>query len=91
MSSGSSMQVTVGSAISRAWDQGQDVDILVEGIWISGRVAALDGMGVALDGDSFERYVIKIEHISAVRIRSFATEAALPAVASDPLGMGHVA
>ena len=90
MSSGSSMQVTIGTTLNRAWDQDQEVDILVEGIWVSGRIAALDGMGVAIDGESFERYVIRLEHISVVRIRSYASQSALPAHA-EPLGIDDVA
>lgn len=91
MSSGSSMQVTIGSALSRAWDLGQDVDILVDGLWLSGRIAALDGMGVALDGESFERYVVRLEHIAAIRIRAFATDAGLQARQPDALGISDVA
>ena len=91
MSSGSSMQVTVGSALSRAWDQDQEVDILVEGQWLSGRIAALDGMGVAIDGESFERYVVRLDQVSVVRIRAFATEPALQARRSPSLGIEDVA
>jgi hypothetical protein len=91
MSSGSSMQVTVGSALGRAWDQGQDVDVLVEGIWLGGKIAALDGMGVVLDGENFERYVVRLEQISVVRLRSFGAESALPGRLPDPLGIDDVA
>lgn len=85
------MQVTVGSALSRAWDQNQDVDVLVEGVWLSGRIAALDGMGVALDGENFERCVVRLEQVSVVRIRSFATGPALSSRQADPLGIDDVA
>jgi hypothetical protein len=91
MSSGSSAQVTVGSALSRAWDQGQDVDVLVEGVWLGGRIAALDGMGVALDGENFERYVVRLEQVSVVRVRAFASGPAIPSRQPDPLGIGDVA
>jgi len=91
MSSGSSTLVTVGSALSRAWDQNQDVDVLVDGIWLGGRIAALDGMGVALDGENFERYVVRLEQISVVRVRAFATGAALSSRHADPLGIEDVA
>ena len=91
MSSGSSMQVTVGSTLARAWDQDQDVDVLVEGQWISGRIAALDGMGVAIDGYDFERFVIRLETVSVVRIRAHGAEPALPARHVDPLGIEDVA
>ncbi|MFL6154562.1 MAG: hypothetical protein ACJ72D_00605 [Marmoricola sp.] len=91
MSSGSSMQVTVGSTLARAWEQGQDVDVLVEGIWLGGRIAALDGMGLALDGENFERYVVRLEQVSVVRIRAFAAGAALAGRHADPLGIDEVA
>lgn len=78
MSIQSSMQVTVGSALSRAWDQGQQVDVLVAGHWFSGMISNLDGMGVALDGENFERYVIRLDQVGAVRIRNVATGSALP-------------
>ena len=91
MSSGSSMQITVGSTLSRAWDQDQEVDLLIQGHWLSGRIAALDGMGVAIDGDNFERYVLRLEMISVVRIRSYGSEPALPARHTDPLSIEDVA
>lgn len=85
------MLVTVGSALSRAWEQSQDVDVLIDGIWLSGRIAALDGMGVAIDGENFERYVIRLEQISVVRLHAFATESALSSRRADPLGIEDVA
>ncbi|WP_148045071.1 hypothetical protein [Nocardioides marmorisolisilvae] len=91
MSSGSSAQVTVGSALARAWDQGQEVDLLVEGVWLGGRISALDGMGVAIDGGDFERYVVRLEQVSVVRIRAFATAPAVSGRHSDPLGIEDVA
>jgi hypothetical protein len=91
MSSGTSMQITVGSTLGRAWDQNQEVDVLVEGHWLGGRIAALDGTGIALDSDDFERYVVRLEMISVVRIRSFASESALPVRSPDQLGIDHVA
>lgn len=78
MSTQSSMQVTVGSALNRAWDQGQRVDILAGGHWFSGMISAVDGMGVALDGENFERYVIRLDQVGAVRIRTAASGSALP-------------
>ncbi len=74
------MQVTIGSALSRAWDQGQPVDVLAGGHWFSGLIANLDGMGVALDGENFERYVIRLDQVGAVRIRSLGAGSALPAL-----------
>jgi len=80
MSIQSSMQVTVGSALNRAWDQGQPVDVLAGGHWFSGLISAVDGMGVALDGENFERYVIRLDQVGAVRIRSMAAGSSLPAL-----------
>ena len=85
------MQITVGSTLGRAWDQDQEVDIMVEGLWVSGRIAALDGTGVAIDSDNFERYVIRLEMISVVRIRSFGSEPALPVRHPNPRGIEDVA
>lgn len=78
MSVQSSMQVTVGSALNRAWDQGQCVDVLAGGHWFSGMISAVDGTGVALDGENFERYVIRLDQVGAVRIRSVASGSGLP-------------
>lgn len=86
MSTQSSMQVTVGSALNRAWDQGQSVDVLVGGHWFSGMISNLDGMGVAIDGADFERYVIRLDQVGAVRIRSLgsgSSASALEAPAFD--------
>lgn len=90
MSSGSSMQVTIGSALGRAWDQNQAVDILVEGIWLSGGISQLDGLGVVIDGENFERYVVRLEQIAVVRIRSYGSQPALPAHEGS-LGVDDVA
>lgn len=85
------MQVTVGSALGRAWDQNQQVDLLVDGHWFTGRVSALDGMGVAVDGENFERYVVRLDQVSVVRIRSVATETALSPRRADLPGIDDVA
>jgi hypothetical protein len=85
------MQVTIGSTLGRAWDQNQEVDLLVGGHWFTGRVTALDGMGVSVDGPNFERYVVRLENIAAVRIRGAASEPALSARLADDGGFGDVA
>lgn len=89
MSTGSSMQVTIGSTLSRAWDQNQDVDVLVGSMWLSGRITALDGLGVAIDGENFERFVIRLEQIAVVRIRGFAGQPAIPG--APAIGIDNVA
>jgi hypothetical protein len=85
------MQVTIGSTLSRAWDQNQEVDLLVEGHWFTGRVTNLDGMGVSVDGQNFERYVLRLENIAAVRIRGAAHEPALSARLAGEHGFDDVA
>jgi hypothetical protein len=85
------MQVTVGSTLGRAWDQNQEVDLLVGGHWFTGRVTALDGMGVAVDGDNFERYVVRLEQVAVVRIRGYAAEPALSPRHSGEAGIEDVA
>lgn len=80
MSTQSSMQVTIGSTLNRAWDQAQPVDVLAGGYWFSGMISAVDGMGVAIDGENFERYVIRLDQVSVVRIRSVAGGSTLPAL-----------
>lgn len=85
MSTQSSAQVTVGSALNRAWDQGQPVDVLVGGHWFSGMISAVDGMGVAIDGDNFERYVIRLDQVGAVRLRTLASGSGQSGL--DPLGL----
>jgi hypothetical protein len=66
----STMQYTVGTALDRAHDLGLVVEVLVEGDWVVGRVAANDGLGVVLDRDGEEHCVVRLERVSAVRVRA---------------------
>jgi sRNA-binding regulator protein Hfq len=50
------------------------VDVLVEGHWLRGNVAHLDGFGVALDRESGSQSVVRIEAISAVTVGEDATQ-----------------
>lgn len=79
---GSSTQVTVGSTLSRAFEQNQRVDVLAGGHWFGGQIAAVDGMGLALDGDDFTRTVIRLDSVEAVRVSVGSTSA-------GALGLGH--
>ena len=67
-----SMIYTIGTALNRARDNGVAVDVLVEGLWISGHVLAVDGFGVVLHADDNQHSVVRIESVSAVTIRSAA-------------------
>ncbi len=46
-----SVLYTVGTALNRAQSNGTPVQVLVEGQWLSGQVAAVDGHGVVLTSD----------------------------------------
>lgn len=63
-----SMQYTIGTALSRALDAGHDVQVLVEGQWLSGRVVASDGVGLVLESAETEHSVVRMESIAAVRV-----------------------
>jgi hypothetical protein len=68
MATGSSMQYTIGTALDRARDRGFEVEVLVEGHWLTGSVAASDGIGVVLDREGVEHFVVRLDRISAVRV-----------------------
>lgn len=63
-----SMQYTIGTALSRAHDEGARVDVLVDGHWLAGRIVGADGIGVVLE-DEAEHCVVRLEKIAAVRVR----------------------
>ncbi len=59
---------TIGTALNRARDNDIPVQLLVGGEWLTGQVAAVDGFGVVLTSDEREHSVVRIEHVSAVKI-----------------------
>jgi len=63
-----SVLYTIGTALGRAHDNDVMVQVLVEGQWLSGRVAAVDGHGVVLHSDEFEHAVVRMVSVSAVRV-----------------------
>jgi hypothetical protein len=63
----SSTIFTVGTALRRAENNHLPVEVLVQGHWLRGTVAGLDGQGVILSTHS-EHAVVRLESISAVRI-----------------------
>lgn len=79
-----SILYTIGTALNRAHDNDVPVQVLVEGQWLSGRVAAVDGHGLVLHSDELEHSVVRIENVAAVRVFSEAphrtpiTEGAMP-------------
>ena len=68
-----SMLYTIGTALDRAHQQGQPVDLLVEGAWVTGRVVATDSQGVVLqDGPS--HLIVRLDRIALVRVLDAAVE-----------------
>ena len=63
-----SVLYTIGTALNRAHDNNVAVQILVEGQWLTGHVAAVDGHGVVLHSDDAEHAVIRMGSVSAVRV-----------------------
>jgi hypothetical protein len=63
----SSTIFTIGTALRRAETNTLPVEVLVDGHWLSGTVAGVDGHGVILTTHS-EHCVVRLESISAVRI-----------------------
>jgi len=63
-----SVLYTIGTALNRAHDNHVAVQILVEGQWLTGHIAAVDGHGVVLHSDDSEHAVIRMGSVSAVRV-----------------------
>jgi hypothetical protein len=59
---------TIGTALNRAHDNDVAVQILVEGQWLTGNVAAVDGHGVVLSCDELEHAVVRMDSVAAVRV-----------------------
>jgi hypothetical protein len=92
-----SVLYTIGTALNRAHDTGVDVQILVEGQWLSGRVAAVDGHGVVLhstgpdhgDATAAEHSVIRMGSVSAVRVFSAAPRSTPIAAGMSPVAVPY--
>lgn len=61
---------TIGTALNRARDNDVPVQVLVDGQWLTGNVAAVDGHGLVLQSDGLEHAVVRIGSVSAVRVFS---------------------
>jgi len=85
----SSILYTIGTALNRARDNDVPVQVLVEGLWLSGRVAAVDGHGLVLHNDELEHSVVRIETISAVRIFSEAPHRTPISEGAHPMPAGR--
>ena len=67
-----SMLYTIGTALNRARDNGFGVEVLVEGMWLRGRVLAVDGYGLCLYTADDQHSVVRVESISAVTVSAAA-------------------
>lgn len=63
-----SMMYTMGMALDRAAESGVGVTVLVEGAWVDGQIAAVDGMGVVLESSDGNHTVIRVDRIAAVTV-----------------------
>jgi len=61
---------SMGTALDRALANDLMVDVLVSGVWLSGRVVAADGHGVVLEISDDEHAVARLEAVLAVRVHS---------------------
>jgi hypothetical protein len=64
------MQYTIGTALERARERNHRVEVLLEGQWLGGLVVASDGIGIVLEDSDEEHSVVRLERISAVRVRA---------------------
>jgi len=65
-----SLLFTIGTALSRAHQEGLTVQVLVDGQWIGGQVAWQDGQGVLLVSDTDEHAVVRLASVSAVKVHA---------------------
>ncbi len=65
---------TIGTALRRAERSHLPVEVLVQGHWLRGNVAGLDGHGLVLSTHS-EHSVVRLESIIAVRVPEHVDEA----------------
>jgi hypothetical protein len=66
---------TIGTALRRAESNNMPVEVLVQGHWLSGLVAGVDGHGIVLSTHT-EHSVVRLESITAVRIPETVQQAA---------------
>ena len=69
----SSTLFTIGTALRRAEDNHLSVEVLVNGQWLRGTIAGMDGEGLVLSTHA-EHSVVRLSAISAVRIPESMTE-----------------
>ncbi len=63
-----SVILTIGSALTRAEQDGTEVAVLVQGEWFRGHVRGLDGHGLMLDDGQGHDLLVRLEHVAVLRI-----------------------
>ena len=61
---------SMGTALDRAHENGLVVEVLISGVWLTGRVVACDGHGVVLETSDHEHAVARLESVLAVRVHA---------------------
>jgi hypothetical protein len=69
---------SIATALAYAHEGDQHVDVLVEGHWLGGKVAHLDGFGLVIERDSGGQSVIRLEHIAVVTVGDEDAKTAAP-------------
>lgn len=65
----------IATALTHAHDQKLLVEVLVEGHWLRGDVALVDGFGVVLDRENGQgQSVVRVESIAAVTVTEQAVQ-----------------
>jgi sRNA-binding regulator protein Hfq len=83
------MSFTIGTALLDARDNQFPVELLVEGHWIHGEVAAVDGFGVVLSREATQHSVIRIESIAAINVDE--DRSTIPTQRQDTAASRHMA
>lgn len=63
-----SVILTIGSALTRAEQDGTEVAVLVQGEWFRGHVRGLDGHGLMLDDGQGHDLLLRLEHVAVLRV-----------------------
>jgi len=86
----SSTIFTIGTALRRAEDNHLSVEVLVNGQWLRGNIAGLDGEGLVLSTHA-DHAVVRLSAISAVRIPESMAETSVAEAFDDQRQLTSVA
>ena len=63
-----SVILTIGSALTRAQQDGTEVAVLVQGQWFRGHVNGLDGHGLAIDDGQGHDLLVRLDHVAVLQV-----------------------